>query len=73
MIENILEDGLNDFFFQHLCKFKESWKLPIHFAGGVAFAFQDVLRELCKSYQFEAGTIIKNPMDRLILFHQNKI
>lgn len=70
MIENILEDGLNDFFFQHLCKFKESWKLPIHFAGGVAFGFQDILKELCKTYQFEMGTVIKNPMDGLIRFHQ---
>src|ERR1700676_687619 len=28
MIENIIEDGLNDFFFSHLCKYRESWKLP---------------------------------------------
>ncbi len=69
MIENILEDGLNDFFFQHLCKFKESWKLPIHFAGGVAFGFQDILKELCKSYEFEIGSVIKSPMDGLIQFH----
>ena len=70
MIENILEDGLNDFFFQHLCKFTESWKLPLHFAGSVAFGFQDVLKELCKSYQFEMGNVIKNPMERLIQFHR---
>ncbi len=69
MIENILEDGLNDFFFQHLCKFAESWKLPIHFAGGVAFGFQDVLKDLCKAYEFDMGNVIKNPMDGLIRFH----
>lgn len=28
MIENILEDGLNDFFFQHLCRYPEVWKFP---------------------------------------------
>ncbi len=69
MVENILEDGLNDFFFQHLCKFTESWKMPVHFVGSVAFGFQDVLKELCKSYQFELGNVIKNPMDNLIKFH----
>ena len=37
MIENIIEDGLNDFFFQHLCKFREVWKYPVHFVGSVAF------------------------------------
>ena len=31
MIENIIEDGFNDFFFNHIYKYKESWTLPIHF------------------------------------------
>lgn len=69
MIENIIEDGLNDFFFNHLCKFSESWKLPIHFSGSVAFAFKDVITELCHSYEFEAGQILKSPMEGLIQYH----
>jgi N-acetylglucosamine kinase-like BadF-type ATPase len=69
MIENIIEDGLNDFFFTHLCKFTESWTLPIHFVGGVSFAFSDVIKELCHSYEFELGTILKNPMEGLIQYH----
>ena len=70
MIENIIEDGLNDFFFQHICKFGESWTSPIHFTGGVAYGFQDVLSDLCKSYQFTLGKVFKNPMDGLIQYHQ---
>jgi glucosamine kinase len=70
MIENIIEDGLNDFFFQHLCKYRESWKLPIHFIGGVAYGFRDVIRELCGSYEFELGNILAKPMDGLIKYHQ---
>src|SRR5664279_5456358 len=31
MIENIIEDGFNDFFFNHIYKYRESWTLPIHF------------------------------------------
>jgi glucosamine kinase len=69
MIENILEDGLNDFFFQHLCKYSESWKYPIHFVGGVSYGFKDVLKELCQSYEFELGRILKNPMEGLIDYH----
>jgi len=69
MIENIIEDGLNDFFFTHLCKFTESWTLPIHFVGGVSFAFSDVIKELCHSYEFELGNILKNPMNGLIEYH----
>jgi glucosamine kinase len=72
MIENILEDGLNDFFFSHLCKYNESWKFPIHFAGAVAYGFRDVIKELCNSYEFELGNILKKPMDGLIKFHTSK-
>jgi glucosamine kinase len=70
MIENIIEDGLNDFFFTHLCKFTESWKYPIHFVGSVGYGFRDVIKELCNSYEFELGKILKTPMDGLIDYHR---
>jgi N-acetylglucosamine kinase-like BadF-type ATPase len=70
MIENIIEDGLNDFFFNHLCKYRESWKLPIHFVGGVAYGFRDVVKQLCESYEFELGRIMQKPMEGLIKYHQ---
>jgi glucosamine kinase len=69
MIENIIEDGLNDFFFQHICKYRESWKLPIHFVGGVAFGFRDIVKDLCRTYELELGSILKTPMDGLINYH----
>lgn len=70
MIENIIEDGLNDFFFQHLCKFGESWKYPIHFVGSVGFGFRDVLLDLASSYEFTIGKILKSPMEGLVTYHQ---
>jgi glucosamine kinase len=69
MIENIIEDCLNDFFFTHLCKYKETWTLPVNFVGSVAFGFKDVLEELCHSYEFELGKILKKPMSGLIEYH----
>jgi glucosamine kinase len=69
MIENIIEDGLNDFFFLHLCKYGEIWKNPVSFVGSVAEGFKDVLQELCNSYEFELGTVLKNPMQGLTKFH----
>lgn len=71
MIENIIEDGLNDFFFQHLNKYNEVWKHPVHFVGSVAFGFKDVIQNLCASYEFELGTVLKNPMPGLISYHNN--
>jgi glucosamine kinase len=70
MVENIIEDGLNDFFFTHLLRFNEIWKMPVHFVGGVAFGFKDVLADLCASYGFELGKVLKNPMEGLILYHK---
>lgn len=70
MIENIIEDGLNDFFFTHLCKYGESWTYPIHFVGGVAYGFRDVLRDLGSTYEFQIGRIIRNPMEGLEEYHQ---
>ena len=70
MIENIIEDGLNDFFFTHLYKFKESWTQPIHFVGSVGFGFRDVLKELCNSYELELGKVLKTPMSGLLAYHK---
>lgn len=69
MIENIIEDGLNDFYFTHLCKYKEVWTSPVHFAGSVAYGFRDVLKTLCHQYEFEFGRVLKNPMEGLIEYH----
>lgn len=72
MIENIIEDGLNDFFFTHLCKFSEAWKYPINFVGGVAFGFKDVIKELCNTYNFEIGRIMQKPMKGLVDYHKGQ-
>jgi N-acetylglucosamine kinase-like BadF-type ATPase len=70
MIENILEDGLNDFFFSHIYKYSESWTAPLHFAGSVAWHFRDILEQLCQLYELQLGRILQNPMDGLAVFHE---
>lgn len=70
MVENIIEDALNDFFFTHLPKYTESWTLPINFVGSVAHGYKDVLKELCNVYELELGIILKKPMEGLINFHK---
>ncbi|MES2851248.1 MAG: N-acetylglucosamine kinase [Bacteroidota bacterium] len=69
MIENIIEDSFNEFFFNHLYKYKESWTHPIHFIGSVAFGFKDVLKQMCNNYELQLGRVLKQPMDGLIKFH----
>ena len=69
MIENIIEDSFNEFFFNHLYKYKESWTHPIHFIGSVAFGFKDVLKDMCNNYELQLGRVLKQPMDGLVKFH----
>ncbi|MBS1735043.1 MAG: N-acetylglucosamine kinase [Bacteroidetes bacterium] len=70
MIENIIEDGLNDFFFTHIIRYKESQKLPVHFTGSVAFGFRDVVSNLCNGYGLIEGNIFKSPMEGLVRYHE---
>jgi len=70
MVENIIEDGINDFFFNHLYKYNESWLYPISFTGSVAFGFKDVIQQLCTSYGVELGKVLRQPMDGLVEYHR---
>lgn len=69
MVENIIEDGFNEFFFNHVYKYKESWTLPVNFIGSVAFGFRDVLKEMCSTYELTLGKVIKSPMEGLVKYH----
>ncbi|MDO9376930.1 MAG: N-acetylglucosamine kinase [Bacteroidota bacterium] len=69
MIENIIEDAFNDFFFNHVYKYRESWTMPVNFIGSVAFGFRDVLKEMCNTYELQLGKVLKNPMDGLVKYH----
>ncbi|HEV3222628.1 MAG TPA: N-acetylglucosamine kinase [Puia sp.] len=72
MIENIIEDGLYDFFSIHLTRYPQSGKIPVYFTGSVAFGFQDILKELCKTFGWQAGKFLEKPMDGLIAYHKIK-
>jgi N-acetylglucosamine kinase-like BadF-type ATPase len=71
MVENIIEDGLNDFFYNNINKYRESWTMPVNFIGSIAFGFKDVLKELCDSYELELGKIMQKPMSGLVTYHSD--
>jgi len=70
MIENIIEDAFNDFFFNHVLKYRESWTIPIHFTGSVAYGFKDVLKDMCSGYELQLGRVLKKPIEGLVKYHQ---
>ncbi len=70
MVENIIADGLNSFFYTHLLRYSESEKFPLHFTGSIACGFQDVLFSLCNDYNFTLGNVLKSPMEGLEMYHR---
>lgn len=70
IIENIIEDGLRDFFEQHLGTYPQRFNSPIHFVGSIAFYFKDKIAELCHDFGFKLGGMIKQPMDGLVAYHK---
>lgn len=71
MIENILEDGLNDFFSLHIACYPESSRYPVHFTGSIAYYFSDVVLGLCDQYGFHPGLILQAPMEGLVRYHRS--
>ena len=71
MIDSMLEDSINDFFFYHIAKDAESWTLPVQGVGISAWYYQDVVRQVCDAYELQLGSILKTPMDGLISFHRH--
>lgn len=69
IVENIIEDSLTEFFNAHVFKFNEIRKVPVHFTGGVAFGFRDVLQQMIAANNLISGNILRNPMDGLIRYH----
>lgn len=70
MVENIIADGLNAFFYTHLIRFRESSLYPVNFTGGVSYIFRDVIEALCSDYGFVVGNIYKTPMEGLVKYHR---
>lgn len=69
MIENIAEDCLNDLFINHLLRYPQIHKLPVHFTGSVAFHLKDIVKNMCEQYEIKLGTIIQKPLSGLVAFH----
>lgn len=70
VLEEVLREGLDDFFRVHISTFDQCMTAPVHFTGGIAWAYRDVLEDLCARYKYQLGTIIKEPMTGLIDYYR---
>lgn len=68
-VEALIKKGLSEFFENHIIRYPESSNVPIHFVGGVAIGFKDVVEQLCEKYKLHFGSATSNPLAGLIHYH----
>lgn len=65
-LQKLVENSFDDFFNQHIIKYKNHKTLPINVVGSVGFAFQDELRKVALKHKCKIGNVIKSPLEGLI-------
>jgi glucosamine kinase len=71
-LEKLLKAGLDAFFKIHILSYPQSLEIPVHFTGSIAWAYQDVLLELCASYGLQPGKILMKPMQELVDYYRQQ-
>ncbi len=72
-VQEMLYQGFSEFLEYHVCIYPNHQKLPIHFSGSVAFYFQEMLQKALANKQLQKGKIIRNPVQELVRYYQQKI
>lgn len=70
-IQDLVLSAFGDFLDRHVFKYEGHQQLPVHFVGGIAFGFSDLLTKACLSRNLKIGTVLKRPIEGLIKYHLN--
>ena len=66
-LKELVYHAFDDFFNQHILKYKNRKSLPLNVVGSVGFAYQDILKEVAKKHDCNIGKIVKSPLEGLII------
>jgi N-acetylglucosamine kinase-like BadF-type ATPase len=67
-INNLLHTAFAAFLSEQVTPLQQS-SLPLSIVGGVAFQFQEEIKDICRQKEIPLGKILKDPMDGLIRYH----
>ncbi len=70
---NMVKKSFIDFFNKMILKLPEYKTYPIGFVGSIAYTYKEILMQVSKEFGFSEVTIIKNPANELIKYHQKII
>jgi len=68
----MVANGLALYLDLNICSFNNYKKYKTHFVGSIPYNFEDILRKVAAERSIEIGTIIKEPIDKLVEYHINK-
>lgn len=72
-IKEILYEGFENFISRILLKYSNATDYEVRFIGSVAFAHQDLIKEILEKHNLKPGQFVRNPMDRLVEFHTAEV
>ena len=69
-VQKLIKDGLRTFTRNYIMQYKEVLdKVPVHFAGSIAFYAQEEIREIAREMGFTVGNFQRRPIEGLVNYH----
>ena len=72
-IRKIISDSFELLVHNHLIKYPQKENADFGFVGSIAFHFKEILLEVCHRNNIRVSSVIKKPMDNLIVFFNDKL
>jgi len=73
IIKDIIYKALNEFFDLHICCYENYKEVEINFIGSVSYYLSDEIHLSATKHNCKVGSIVQNPIKRLVNFHFNNI
>ncbi|MEZ4887955.1 MAG: BadF/BadG/BcrA/BcrD ATPase family protein [Chitinophagales bacterium] len=68
-IQQLLKTHFEGFFRKRVLVLQKNPYLPLHLSGSIAFHFQAEIKAVAAQFGIEVGTVLQNPIERLIHYH----
>ncbi|GGG48728.1 N-acetylglucosamine kinase [Bizionia arctica] len=69
-IKNLILKGLREFSKNMIMQFSEEIKkVPVHFAGSIAYFSKEEIYEVADEFHFKVGNIVRRPIDGIVKYH----
>ncbi len=73
-VQNIIKEGVRLFARNMILQFKnEITKVPVHFAGSIAYFSQEEIREVSEEMGFTVGNFVRRPIEGLAEYHSRRL